>query len=79
MHAVITIERLPSRHTTYLIGPSARWMFSAIEGVSDVLVEREDINHVTLSYQWADPGIHSVGIDEMLQSQGMRRVEKGRR
>ena len=75
MHATITIQRLPSRYATYLIGPSARWIFAAIEGVSDVCVEHEDINHVTLSYDWVDPGTHFEGIDQMLKAQGMRRVD----
>lgn len=76
MHTTITIQRFPSRHTTYLIGPSACWILSAIEGVSDICVQHEDINHVTLSYQWADPGTHFQGIDELLRGQGMRRVDK---
>lgn len=74
MHQIITIERLPSPFTTYLVGPSASRVLAAVEGVSDVMLRQESADRATLSYEWADPGIYVVGIDQALKTQGMRRI-----
>lgn len=74
MYATITIERLPSRYATYLIGPNASRILAAIDGISQVHVEHEDVNRTTISYDWVDPGTHYEGIDQTLKAWGMRRV-----
>jgi hypothetical protein len=74
MRAVITVERLPASHGSYLIGRAASDILASVEGVSAITVENQYIDRATLSYVWADRS-HDFGpIDDVLLAKGMRRV-----
>jgi hypothetical protein len=74
MRAVITIERLPSSHGSYLIGRDASDSLASIDGVSAITIEQQYIDRATLSYVWADRSRNFGLIDEVLLTKGMRRV-----
>ena len=74
MRSMITIERLPNSHGSYLLGADASKMLSTIVGISTVSIENQFIDRATLSYDWADPSRNFERIDHLLESKGMRRV-----
>ena len=74
MRAVITIERLPASHGSYLIGRDASEILASVEGVSAITIESQYIDRATLSYVWADRSRDFTFIDEVLYAKGMRRV-----
>jgi hypothetical protein len=74
MRSMITIERLPASHGSYLIGPDASKMLGTILGISAVHIENQYIDRATLSYDWTDLGRDFVRIDNLLESKGMRRI-----
>ncbi len=74
MRSMITVERLPNSHGSYLLGAGASKMLSTIVGISDVSIEKQYIDRATLSYVWADSSRNFEKIDHLLESKGMRRV-----
>jgi len=74
MRSMITVERLPTSHGSYLLGSDASKMLSTIVGISSVTVENQFIDRATLSYDWSDPARDFERIDHLLESKGMRRV-----
>jgi hypothetical protein len=74
MRSMITVERLPTSHGSYLLGADASRMLSTIVGISAVSIENQFIDRATLSYDWSDPVRDFERIDHLLESKGMRRV-----
>ena len=74
MRAMITVERLPNSHGSYLLGPDVSKMLGTIVGISAVSVENQYIDRATLTYDWSDPDRNFERIDGLLESKGMRRV-----
>lgn len=74
MRAMITVERLPNSHGSYLLGPDVSKMLGTIVGVSAVSIENQYIDRATLSYDWSDPLRDFERIDHLLESKGIRRV-----
>ena len=74
MRSMITVERLPTSHGSYLVGPDVSKVLGMIAGISAVHVEHQYIDRATVSYDWADLGRDFVRIDCLLESKGMRRV-----
>lgn len=74
MRIAIAVERLRASNGSYLVGPDATRILTAIHGVSAVRVERQYIDRAVLSYEWTDATRDLVGIDQTLSSKGMRRV-----
>lgn len=74
MRSMITVERLPNSHGSYLLGPDVSKMLGTIVGVSAVNIEMQYIDRATLSYDWSDPARDFERIDHLLESKGMRRV-----
>lgn len=74
MRSMITVERLPNSHGSYLLGPDVSRMLGTIVGVSEVNIENQFIDRVTLSYLWSDADRDFDRIDNLLAAKGMRRV-----
>ncbi len=74
MRAHITVERHRSTPSAYLVGPHALVFLEGLPGVSEVRIEYEGLARAILSYRWRDPGIHAIGIEAALLTQGMRLV-----
>ena len=74
MRAMITVERLPDSHGSYLLGPDVSKMLSTILGISAVNIENQFIDRATLSYTWTDENRNFDRIDNLLEAKGMRRV-----
>lgn len=74
MRSVITVERLPQSHGSYLLGADVSRMLGTIVGISTVQVENQFIDRATLSYDWTDANRNFDQIDSLLASKGMRRV-----
>jgi hypothetical protein len=74
MRSMITVERLPQSHGSYLLGPDVSKMLGTIVGISAVSIENQFIDRATLSYDWSDADRNFDRIDNLLESKGMRRV-----
>jgi hypothetical protein len=74
MRSVITVERLPQSHGSYLLGADVSRMLGTIVGISTVQVENQFIDRATLSYDWTDANRNFDQIDSLLESRGIRRV-----
>lgn len=74
MRSVITVERLPQSHGSYLLGADVSRMLGTIVGISTVQVENQFIDRATLSYDWTDANRNFDQIDSLLESKGIRRV-----
>lgn len=74
MRSMITIERLPTSHGSYLLGEDASKLLSTVVGISAVSVESQYIDRATVSYDWSDPTRDFDPIDFLLKTKGMRRV-----
>lgn len=74
MRSMITVERLPHSHGSYMLGPDVSKMLGTIIGISAVSVENQYIDRATLSYDWTDADRNFDRIDNLLESKGMRRV-----
>ena len=74
MRAMISVERLPDSHGSYLLGPDASRMLSTVVGISEVNIENQFIDRATLSYEWTDPARDFARIDQLLETKGMRRI-----
>ena len=74
MRSVITVERLPQSHGSYLLGADVSRILGTIVGISTVQVEKQFIDRATLSYDWTDANRNFDQIDSLLESKGIRRV-----
>jgi len=74
MRSMITVERLPTSHGSYLLGDDISRILGTMVGVSAVHVENQFIDRATVSYDWSDPTRDFDRIDFLLESKGMRRV-----
>jgi hypothetical protein len=74
MRSMITVERLPNSHGSYLLGPDVSKMLGTIFGISEVSIESQFIDRATLSYQSSELDRSFDRIDELLATKGMRRV-----
>ena len=66
---------------TYVIGKDASDVLAAIVGISDVRIESQYVDRVTLSFEWKggrtnfDSRLKFDDIDRILQSRGMHRMQ----
>ena len=74
LRLIITVERLPTSHGSYLLGDDVSKILRTVAGVSAVQVESQFIDRATVSYSWSDPDRDFDRIDFLLKSKGMRRV-----
>jgi len=74
MRSMITVERLPNSHGSYLLGPDISKMLGTIWGISAIHIENQYIDRATVSYDWTDNDRNFDRIDNLLASKGMRRV-----
>ena len=74
MRIAIAVERLRESCRSYLVGADATKILAATKGVSSVRVERQYIDKAVLTYERTDADRDLAGIDQTLQSVGMRRV-----
>ena len=74
MRSMITVERLPTSHGSYLLGEDVSKLLGTVVGISAVSVENQFIDRATVSYDWTDAARDFDRIDFLLKSKGMRRV-----
>jgi hypothetical protein len=74
MRSMITVERLPTSHGSYLLGDDVSKLLGTVVGISAVNIENQFIDRATVSYDWTDAGRDFDRIDFLLKSKGMRRV-----
>jgi hypothetical protein len=74
MRGMVTIERSRLLHSPPLITADAIAVIAAMPGMSNVMLEIEDTYRATISFAWKDVGVHSPGMDVLLQAEGMRVV-----
>jgi len=74
VRAMITVERLSSSTSPYRVGPEAAGLLGTMPGVSEIVVEHQDLQRATISYTWKDPGTHSESMDAVLLKQAMRLI-----
>jgi hypothetical protein len=66
--------RFRHHNNAHAVGANAKRVLAGVDGVSDVRIERHEIDRATLSYEWTDPGTNGISIDETLKRKGLRRV-----
>ena len=74
MRAVITVGRHDPKPNANLVGAEVVLLLGGVRGFSDILVERQDSQRVTISYRWQAPGPNLEGMDAVLMAQGLRRL-----
>ncbi len=74
MRSMITVERLPTSHGSYLLGDDVSKILGTVVGISAVNIENQFIDRATVSYDWTDATRDFDRIDFLLKSKGMRRV-----
>ena len=81
MRSSMMIKRVSSSDETYAINAEASGILSAVRGITDVRVENQYVDRVTLSFEW-DGGLSNFDsrpnfgqIDMNLQAKGMYRMQ----
>jgi hypothetical protein len=81
MRSSMMIKKASESVETYVIGVEATRIVSELRGISDVCVENQYMDRVTLSFQW-DGGLSNFdsrpnfdAIDVNLQARGMHRMQ----
>jgi hypothetical protein len=81
MRSSMMIKKASASVETYVIGAEATRILSDVRGISDIRIENQYIDRVTLSFEW-DGGLSNFDsrpnydeIDVNLQAKGMHRMQ----
>jgi hypothetical protein len=75
------VKRESGSAEVYVIGKEASAVLAAVSGISDVQIENQYVDRVTLSFEWKggrtnfDSRLQFDDIDRILQSRGMHRMQ----
>ena len=74
MRLVVQVEQMPDPYRCHGVGDSARRVLGLVKRISDVRIERQNLDSAVLSFEDHDR-LDSFGeIDAVLEARGLRRL-----
>jgi hypothetical protein len=74
MRAVIMVRHSRLYPSPFEVGPQAIMILESLPGVSEIRIDREDLDRATLSYRWKDPGERSAPMGVAFALNGMHLI-----